>query len=372
MGKPKIDTTRELLLVEEALNQAAIVAITDVRGTIIHANDKFCQISKYSRPELLGQNHRILKSGLHPPQFFTDMWRTIANGRIWEGEIHNRAKDGSFYWVNTCIVPFLDANGKPYKYVSIRYDITKRKEIESQLISYANRLETSNQELQDFASVAAHDLQEPLRKVRNFADRLTKTRGVSGDDDARGLLESIQRSTLRMQTLINDLLAYSRVTAMSEPFERVDLSAIAQEVLSDLELRIEQSGGTVDLGPLPQIEADPAQMRQLFLNLIGNALKFQKPGIPPSVSITAASEGNECVISVSDNGIGFDAKFKDKIFGIFQRLHGRDEYEGTGIGLAICRRIVERHQGKISAESVSGQGASFRIELPLTQAKETF
>lgn len=362
---------KQLRNVRYALDEAAIVAITDRTGKIIHVNNKFCQISKYSREELLGQDHRIINSRTHPKEFFQNMWETIGSGQVWEGEIRNRAKDGSYYWVNTTIVPFLDDDGKPYQYVSIRYDITSRKIGEERLREYAKKLELSNRELQDFASVAAHDLQEPLRKIEAFSDRLKTRFSAVLPEDARDYLDRMSNAATRMRRLIDDLLTYSRITTRAQPFVQTDLKQLVAEVLSDLEVRIEQSKAVIDIGELPVIDADPSQMRQLFQNLIGNALKFHKEGQVPHVRVAATLRGDQCDLSVTDDGIGFDEKYLDRIFTIFQRLHGRLEYEGTGVGLAVVRRIADRHGGDITARSAPGQGATFTVTLPLRQLQNS-
>jgi len=245
----------------------------------------------------------------------------------------------------------------------------ERKRAQDQLERTAARLSQSNRELQDFASVASHDLQEPLRKIQAFGDRLKNKCEQQLTDDSRDYLERMLNAASRMQTLINDLLTFSRVTTKAQPFSRVDLNLIAREVLSDLEVRIEQAGGRVEVSTLPVIDADPLQMRQLLQNLIANALKFRKPDQPPVVQIFAASNDGVCKIFVADNGIGFDEKYLDRIFTVFQRLHGRGAYEGTGVGLAVCRRIVERHQGSITASTQPGQGATFIVTLPAIQLK---
>ncbi len=365
-----VSMERELELVRHALDKSAIVAITDRAGNIIHVNDKFCEISKYPREELIGKNHRIINSGYHSKEFFIEMWKTISSAQVWEGEIRNRAKDGSFYWVNTTIVPFADGGGKPYQYVSIRFEITQRKAAEEQLRVYADRLEKSNRELTDFASIAAHDLQEPLRKIQTFGDRLNTRFANEIPDEGRDYLSRMLTSANRMRKLIDDLLTYSRVSTQAKPFEPTDLNQIVADVLSDLELRIEQVGGKVEVQKLPQIDADPSQMRQLFQNLIANALKFHQKGIAPVVTVRARLEKGVCFVSIQDNGIGFDEKYLDRIFTIFQRLHGRQEYEGTGVGLAVCRRIVERHGGSITAKSIPGSGACFTVSLPAHHFKE--
>ena len=244
------------------------------------------------------------------------------------------------------------------------------------------RLELSNRELEQFAYVASHDLQEPLRKIQAFGDRLKIKAAPQLSDDARDYLARMQSAAGRMQTLINDLLAFSRVTSKAQPFVPVDLGQVAREVVADLEARIEQTGGRVELGLLPTVMADPLQMRQLFQNLLGNALKFHRAGVPPVVrvsgEVTAAlppatqavlTPEPYCRIAVADNGIGFDPKYGDRIFNVFQRLHGRGQYEGSGVGLAICRKIVERHAGTIAADSVPGEGTTFIVMLPIRQGQ---
>lgn len=262
----------------------------------------------------------------------------------------------------------------------LRLEVSYRAKAQKDLKAFATKLESSNGELQDFASIAAHDLQEPLRKVQAFGDRL-KTKYVEAlGEQGKDYVERMLDASSRMSGLINDLLLYSRVTIKAKPFERVDLNKVAREVVSDLEIRIEQVEGRVDIGDLPVIDADPMQMRQLLQNLIGNALKYRRMDEAPEVKLSAellnglpskgeAQQEQDCLcqIVVEDNGIGFDEKHVDRIFGIFQRLHGRNEYEGTGVGLAICRKIAERHNGKITAKSEVNKGSTFTVTLPTTQ-----
>lgn len=238
----------------------------------------------------------------------------------------------------------------------------------------------SNRELQEFAFVASHDLQEPLRKIRAFGDRLMDRYAPLLDERGQDYIRRMQSSSERLQSLIDALLTYSRVTTKARPFAPTDLNRIVQEVLADLDLRVQEVGGQIIVGELATVEADALQMRLLMQNLIGNALKFRSPGSAPVVSITGAwhdeqtgrnGDGNGSVrtyqLTVKDNGIGFDPEYAERIFQVFQRLHGRNEYEGTGVGLAICRKIVERHGGKISATGAPGQGATFSICLPESQ-----
>jgi PAS domain S-box-containing protein len=240
----------------------------------------------------------------------------------------------------------------------------------------ALRLEQSNRELQDFASVASHDLQEPLRKVQAFGDRLKTGSREALDEQGRDYLDRMLNAAKRMQSLIQDLLRFARITSQAHPFLPVDLARVTQEVLSDLEVRIGETNAQVEVGELPIINADAMQMRQLLQNLIGNALKFHQEGKPPAIRVYAdnldfpPAADHMLHLVVKDNGIGFDEKYLDRIFTVFQRLHGRSEYEGTGVGLAICRKIAQRHGGDITARSIPGQGASFLIALPFRQVDE--
>ena len=262
-----------------------------------------------------------------------------------------------------------DAAGHPIGLRTFLLDITQRKRAETTLLEQADKLSRSNAELEQFAYVASHDLQEPLRKIQAFGDRL-KTKYEAGlGPEGLDYLTRMQNAAARMQILIQDLLSLSRVTSNSKPFTAVDLGDVIRTVVSDLEMRINDANGSVDIGTLPVIFGDRGQMAQLFQNLIGNGLKFRKPGENPVVKIQSqvqalASGAPGWQITVEDNGIGFDEKYRDRIFQIFQRLHGRSEYEGTGIGLAICRKIVDRHNGVVTAHSSPGAGAKFIILMP--------
>ena len=247
-------------------------------------------------------------------------------------------------------------------------DITQRRLTEWRLAEQHRELERSNAALDEFASVASHDLQEPVRKILSFGDLLNMSAGSALDGNAKEHLGRMLDAAARMRTLISDLLLYSQVATRVQPLVRTDLARIAREVIADLETSIAESGGRVDVGPLPVIEADPLQMRQLLQNLLGNALKYRRTDTPPVVRLSGSSPGGQyCTITVSDNGIGFNENHAGKIFRMFVRLHGRAAYEGSGIGLAICRKIVERHGGSIAAKGTVGQGATFTVTLPVTQ-----
>ncbi|GEM_PF-2246555 len=239
---------------------------------------------------------------------------------------------------------------------------------EAEARQVAEELAQSNAQLEEFASIASHDLQEPLRKVQAFADRARRLAGEELAPEAADCLSRAVRATERMQTLIDDLLAYARVSAAACAFGPVDLTQVAREVIADLEARIGMTRGEVVAGPLPEVTADAMQMRQLLQNLVGNALKFHRPGVPPVVTVRGerrdGPSGAMWAIVVADNGIGIDAESLHRIFVPFQRLHGRSEYEGTGMGLAICRKIAARHGGTITATSTPGQGSIFTASFP--------
>jgi PAS domain S-box-containing protein len=327
-------------------------------------------------------------------KFFADEQAIIESGQaILNQEQYKPVKRGdqsSKRWGAASKVIWRDAQGNVLGTVGITRDIHQSKtaqealaKSEEKLRQFTLQLERSNRELQDFAYVASHDLQEPLRKIVVFGERLKEKCSEALSTDGKDYLERMQKAAARMQVLITDLLSFSRVTTKAQPFVQLNLADVAKDVVSDLEGRIEMVKGRVELGMLPVLEAEPLQMRQLLQNLIGNALKFRRPEEPPVVKVDArifsgkrpgsakdAPEEALCELSVSDNGIGFDEKYVDRIFNVFQRLHTRNEYEGTGMGLAIARKIALYHGGDITAKSKVGQGSTFIITLPVVHPKD--
>jgi len=322
-------------------------------------------------------------------QFYTDEQKIIETGTPVINQEQYKArrndKSGNKFWSVTSKVVWRDSQGKILGTVGVTRDIHQMKiaqealhKSEEKLRQFTTQLERSNRELQDFAYVASHDLQEPLRKIVVFGERLKEKCSTAIGPDGLDYLDRMQKAAARMQILINDLLTFSRVTTKAQPFAPVNLAEIAAGVVDDLEGRIEMVKGRVEVGPLPVIDAEPLQMRQLLQNLIGNALKFRRPEEPPVVKVEAQVisdaanvEHKLCQLTVSDNCIGFDEKYLDRIFNVFQRLHTRNEYEGTGMGLAIVRKIALYHGGDITAKSKPGQGSTFILTVPVVHAHDT-
>jgi light-regulated signal transduction histidine kinase (bacteriophytochrome) len=255
--------------------------------------------------------------------------------------------------------------------LSLVIDITERKQVEAALTEYMEKLKRSNQELEQFAFIASHDLQEPLRKIILFGERLQKHPVETLDHEVVDYVQRMQNAAVRMRSMVNGLLELSRVNTRGGEFAQIRLNNIVGEVVSDLEAQIHAVNGLVIVDELPTVEADELQMHRLFQNLIGNAIKFHKPDVPPVVHVSGKIEPTQkprmAEIQVSDNGIGFEQHYAEQIFQPFQRLHGRNEYEGTGLGLAICKKIVERHHGAIEVHSEPGKGTTFSIRLPIQQ-----
>ncbi len=403
-------------------------------------NQRWYDYTGLTPAESLGSGWRV---PLHPEDrdLARERWEQATRAEVpYEIEYRFRGRDGRYRWFLGRAVPYRDSAGRILCWFGTITDIDdqrREKETLEQLVgkrtaelSAANEaLQRSNRELEQFAYVASHDLQEPLRKIQAFGDRLQKRCPATLGEQGQDYLTRMLGSATRMRRLIDDLLTFSRISTRPQAPTTVHLTTLAHEVLSDLEGSVQQTGGQVEIGPLPTLEADPLQMRQLLQNLIGNALKFHRPGEPPLVRVQGRTlepdERNEesgepgveaagrqpsgepqpegwrptasvaeveaagrqpsgnrspegwrpaastpgatrpwYEITVQDNGIGFEEVYLDRIFQVFQRLHGRNEYEGTGVGLAICRKIVERHGGRITARSAPGQGSTFIVYLP--------
>jgi PAS domain S-box-containing protein len=335
------------------------------------ANPKASELVGHPADELMGKRLLDVFPGHRVEGLFDDYVAVVETGEPLERELYYE-HEGIEAWLQVIAVQLSDGVA-----VTVR-DITERKEATQAMAATNAELEQRNQTLREFAYIASHDLQEPLRKISAFADLMREDYQDAVDETGEYYLERMQDAAERMSTLINDLLAYSRVTTQTEPYETVDLNEILDNVCSDLEIRIREVGGRIEAEDLPRIEADPTQMRQLLQNLIGNALKFHREGVPPVVHVSATIEQAEapldeiesaevCRLVISDNGIGIEEKYADRIFTPFKRLYGRSQYEGTGMGLAICQRIAQRHGGRIELTPTSGPGSTFTVVVPTTQ-----
>jgi two-component system, LuxR family, sensor kinase FixL len=348
-----------------------IVAI-DERGLILLFNPAAENNFGYSFSEVKGRNIKILMPEPYRSQHDQYMKNYIETGRariIGIGrEVVGLRKDGSTFPMDLSVNEmFVDGLRM---YGGVVRDITERKQSEDKLKAYANELERSNEELNVFTSAASHDLQEPLRKISLFGDRL-ETLVSKYDLDAVDYLNRLGTSVERMRLLIEGLLQYSRVSNNQPSFQPTDLNALIHQAIDDLEVPIKDTNAIINVEGLPTIEVDPLQIRRLFQNIISNALKFHRERVPPVINVTSyRTFTGVWKISVKDNGIGLEEKYRDKIFKPFQRLNNRKAYEGTGLGLALCQKIVNFHSGEIAVQSQPEIGTTFIIKLPEKQLTE--
>ena len=352
----------ELALRDRSINSATNgILIADARRPdvpTVYCNAAFEKITGYAKEEVVGRNCRFLQGQDHDQPDLDAIRQAIRDGTEGRAELRNYRKDGTVFWNEFYIAPVRDSQGTLTHFIGVQTDITRRKNQEAELARKTEALAQSNAELQQFAYVASHDLQEPLRMVASYTQLLRKRYQGKLDDDADEWIGYAVDGADRMQRLIRDLLEYSRVGSENQSFEITECERIWQHVMRNLSASIRDHHANVTHDPLPTIYANPTLLTQVFQNLIGNALKFQGSS-PASIHVgaTALSDGWEFFIR--DNGIGVPPDQRDRIFAIFQRLHGRSEYPGTGIGLAICKRIVEKHDGTIWVDSEPGKGSTF-------------
>jgi len=348
--------------------------VIDRNYNVIRVNLAYCELVGKKQEEIQGYKCYDVFSGklCHTEQCPLTQ---ISNGakRV-EVDARKIRADGTVVPCLVTATPFRNPQGKLTGIIEVTRDISNWKDIEHSLSATAKDLRLRNTELEDFAHVISHDLQEPLMLIQAFSERIRKKCAVDLPKQGHSYLEQIEHSTQRMKCLIDGLLLYSRVSSKAKPFESVALERVVSSVLEDLTLRIEKHGASISVASdLPVIEADPLQMRQLFQNIIGNSLKYHHNNRNPEITVSLqpfsdpAHNRAYVRICIEDNGIGFDAKYQEQIFDIFQRLHTRKQFQGTGIGLSICKKIVERHKGTISATASPDEGATFTITLPSRQ-----
>ena len=355
---------------------SAMMWVADTQGKLIFFNSSWLQ---YTGRDLENElQHDWTGEEIHADDYQSCL-ETYTSGflttSVFEQEFRLLRHDGEYRWFHETVKPFFDLDEHLSGFVGTCIDITERK----QAILLANdELRKKYKDLEQFAYVASHDLQEPLRKIQSFSDLLTTRFSRDLPDKAQDYLQRMHKASTRMRVLIDDLLTFSRVNSRGNPFKATSLKKIIEDVLSDLEIRIKETKARIIVEDLPVIDCDPTQISQLFQNLICNSLKFHRDKTPPVINITSRKlsdselERTHCEkemieFSFIDNGIGFDEKYLDRIFEPFQRLHGNNKYQGSGIGLAVCKKVVERHGGLLFATSKLGEGACFQIQLPFEQ-----
>lgn len=360
---------KELDDIKFALDQSTIVAITDQRGVITFVNDAFCRISKYSREELLGQDHRIINSGFHPKEFIREIWTTIASGNVWKGELRNRAKDGSIYWVDTTIVPFINSEGKPYQYVAIRHDITSLKNAEEEVLRQSAELQRAAQLsfVGELAAGLAHEIKNPLAGIQGVVDILIRRRDKN--DPEREALEGVRDEVVRIDNTVRALLDRARPrlvsmrsTSLTEIVQRA--VTLARGQLSSAASRGHQVSIEFEAGDDPiTIPVDPAQIEDAVLNLIINAIDAIEEDGQVMVSVSRDDDLDEVLVRIADTGRGISEEDLPNIFNaFFTKTVG-----GTGLGLPAVRRIVRAHGGRLEVASTLGSGSVFTIHLPEMQ-----
>ncbi|MEI7657396.1 MAG: PAS domain-containing protein [Phycisphaerae bacterium] len=365
------DALREIGILRTALDRHSIISTAGRDGRILDANTGFCEVSGYSREELIGQDHRILSSGTHPRSFWRDVWRTLSSGVAWRGEVCNRRKDGSLYWVDSTIVPYVGASGTVDRYISIRFDITRQKLAEARLIAAQTAAEAANAAKSEFLANMSHEIRTPMTAILGFADLLAGE--LEGDSDPARRTEylaTIRRNGEHLLSIINDILDISKIEAGKLHVEstQVDCAALARDVLTLMDVKARAKGLSLDVrfdSPLPaRIATDPVRLRQILVNLVGNAVKFTEVG-GITLALSCDREASRLRFDVIDTGIGISAGECERLFGAFEQADASTSrrFGGTGLGLRISRRLAEMLGGRIDVASRPGKGSTFTVTV---------
>lgn len=373
-GEESLDQTiKEISDYKYALDESSIVAVTDQKGMITHVNDNFCRISKYSREELIGQDHRIINSSHHPKEFIKSIWTTIARGKVWKGELRNKAKDGTIYWVDTTIIPFLNSEGKPYQYVAIRSDITERKnaeemvrrsneELEQKIEERTHVLELRNTQLVDFCNIVSHNLRAPMVNIAMLVDFIENSNDV---DEQRDLFSNIKPVLAHLNEVFNELVESIQVRQDIEiASDLIQLDDFIAYILKSFESQIKAFDAEININLNGEkfVSYPRKYFDSILLNLISNALKYKSPDRKPVINVNLERKGDTLILSVSDNGLGIDLKMhKDLLFKIRKVFHKHPD--AKGFGLFMTKTQVEAMGGRIWAESEVNEGSTFFIEL---------
>lgn len=365
---------KEISILKDALDFSNIITEVDAEGKIIRVNEKFHEISRYTKRDLTSLTIVDLRTGNMPNSLYEDLWKTIRKGKIWKGELENRSKTGEIYWTDTTIVPMINATGGPTTFLGMSSNITERKIAEKEIIKLNSNLEKEVKkrtediesavgELEAFSYSVSHDLRAPLRAITGFSGLLKEEFGDNLNKEANRYLEIIQKGTKQMAQLIDDLLHFSRVGRIELQKVLFDPNPIIEDIITK-----EGTGTnkeiTFNIQSIPSIYGDSNTISLVFTNLIINAIKFTKDVIKPIITIGSKEVDGDIVYYVKDNGVGFDMRYADKLFKVFQRLHSAKQFEGTGVGLAIVSRIVYKHGGRVWGESYPGSDTSFYFTIP--------
>lgn len=342
-----------------AVEQSPVsIVVADLNGDIEYVNPAFVKLTGYTQKEVLGRNPRFLQSGNKTLEEYQALWQTITSGQTWQGEFRNKKKNGDLFWEQASISPVTDVLGLVSHYVAVKEDITERRRIEAQL-------RAKNEELKSFSYTVSHDLKAPLRGIAGYAKELQRKHQAGMGERALFCLNQIQTATKNLDDLIEDLLKYSRLDTDEPILSDFRLDTLIQTLVNERSFTLAEGSVDVQLSlPALQVHSWERGLQQVMRNLISNAIKFSRNARTPRITLTAGHADGVCHISVTDNGVGFDLKYHDRIFGLFNRLVKPSEFEGTGAGLAIAKKVMDKMGGTIQAHSDPGQGATFNVRFP--------